>query len=254
MSKILIVDDEVGMRDFCYEIFKEDGHQMLTAPTGAQAISLVVNEKPDLVLMDLNLAGESGIDILKKMPKREGCRIPTIIFSGFVTPELETQAFEAGVADVIQKGVGIDELKGRVNKILSGKHALSDHPPVKGEEETVLIVDDEENIIQLLTHFFKSKGYRTLSADNGETAITILERENPQIVLLDVMMPGMDGLVTLKKMRAINPDVGVVMVTGNVNEQIAKEASSLGCYHYVLKPFDFKYLELVVMSRLVMAS
>jgi DNA-binding NarL/FixJ family response regulator len=67
-------------------------------------------------------------------------------------------------------------------------------------------------------------------------------------------MPGMDGLTALTKLLEINPKLGVVMTTGIQDEEKVKKAIELGAYGYVLKPFDFLYLELVVMSKLVIAE
>lgn len=93
-----------------------------------------------------------------------------------------------------------------------------------------------------------------LQAGRGEDAIALTEKEKPSIILLDINMPGMDGLLTLKKIREFDKNVGVVMATSVQDDQIAAEAARLGSYHYVLKPFDLQYLELVVMTRLLIAS
>ena len=67
-------------------------------------------------------------------------------------------------------------------------------------------------------------------------------------------MPGMDGLTTLEKLLEINPKLGIVMVTGRQDDESIKTAIGLGAYGYVLKPFDFLYLELVVMSKLAIVE
>lgn len=92
-----------------------------------------------------------------------------------------------------------------------------------------------------------------LEAGNGQDAIEIVKKEKPALMLLDVSMPGMNGIETLRKIREFNTEIGVVMATANEDESTAKEAAELGSYQYVLKPFDMKYLELVVLTRLFMA-
>ncbi len=118
----------------------------------------------------------------------------------------------------------------------------------------ILVVDDEAGIRNLLKRFFEAKGYQTILAGSGEEALALLEKEKPSLVLLDVSMPGMDGIQALKKIRDIDPNVGVVMITGLNDEHIAKRATEMGAYAYVVKPFDMKYLELVVLTRLLMAA
>ena len=74
------------------------------------------------------------------------------------------------------------------------------------------------------------------------------------MVLLDIKMPGMDGITILRELLKLNPKLGVVMVTGIEDSEKVKEAIEVGAYSYVLKPFDFLYLELVVMSKLAIAD
>ena len=117
-----------------------------------------------------------------------------------------------------------------------------------------MIVDDEEGIRNLLKSFFEEQGFPIVTARTGEEAIELVTKEKPSVILLDVTMPGMDGIVTLRKIREINPTVGVVMATSIQDEQTTQQAADLGAHAYVLKPFDLQYLQLVVLSRLRVAS
>ncbi|MCK5178924.1 MAG: response regulator, partial [Candidatus Omnitrophica bacterium] len=94
----------------------------------------------------------------------------------------------------------------------------------------------------------------TLEAQNGEEAVQLARSEDLSVVLLDMNMPGMDGLATLEKLKKMNDKLGVVMITGDQDDEKVKKAIELGAYGYVLKPFDFLYLELVVLSKLVIAE
>ncbi len=118
----------------------------------------------------------------------------------------------------------------------------------------ILIVDDESAIRGFLSDFFKRKEYQTLEAKNGQEAVDMTRKEKPSVILMDITMPGMDGVLALRKIREFDQNVGVVMATSIQDEQIAKETAALGAYHYVLKPFDLQYLELVVLTRLTIAS
>ena len=255
MSKILIVDDDTGIRNLCYDMFTRDGHEVLTVLSGRQLLSMMATEKPDLILMDLNIPDEEGLSLLKRIPKEANApRVPVIVFSGYIDSDLEKKAFEAGASEVIAKGGDLKEFRTKINKILESKSRNVPEASSSSERrESILVVDDEEGIRNMLKTFFERKGYPTLTAANGEEALKIVARDKPPMILLDITMPGMDGLVTLKKILEIHPQAGVVMATGAQDEAIVKEATALGSYAYVFKPFDLRYLELVVLTRLVMS-
>src|SRR4051794_25859329 len=109
MSKILVVDDDLTLRTLCRDIFTQDGHDVKTASSGEQVFILLKSEKPDLILMDIQIPGENGLSLLRRLPKSLGYRIPVVIFSAHVTSELEKEAFENGAVEVIQKDTGACE-------------------------------------------------------------------------------------------------------------------------------------------------
>jgi two-component system, NtrC family, response regulator PilR len=101
----------------------------------------------------------------------------------------------------------------------------------------VLVVDDEEVLQDVLTTLVRREGHRPLSAKTGEDALTVLEREDVDLVLLDLMLPGISGMEVLQKIRATDPDQVVVMITAYSSIEGAIEAMRLGAFHYIPKPF-----------------
>ncbi|MBU0634002.1 MAG: response regulator, partial [Candidatus Omnitrophica bacterium] len=122
----------------------------------------------------------------------------------------------------------------------------------KGEKSMakILIVDDESGIRQVLNKFFKIKGLQTLEAENGEQALQIASSENCSVALLDMGMPGMDGLVLLEKLLKINPRLTVMLMSGRNDDEKIKKALELGAAGFIMKPFDFSELESTVISKL----
>lgn len=116
----------------------------------------------------------------------------------------------------------------------------------------ILVVDDDKTVRGFLELFLKTKGFaNVVSAENGEDAIKIVEKENVKLILLDVMLPGMNGVEVLRKIKAINKDISVIMITGYPDEEKAKEAIREGVYDYIIKPFDLFYLELILLTKLI---
>ena len=102
----------------------------------------------------------------------------------------------------------------------------------------ILIVDDEAVILELTSIILKSHGYDVLTAREAATGIDLVRTTAPDLVLLDYMMPGMDGLTALKQIRGAFPDSYVVMFTGKGSEELAVELMKAGASDYVLKPFN----------------
>ena len=101
----------------------------------------------------------------------------------------------------------------------------------------ILIVDDEEVLQDVLTVLLRKEGHNTLSAWSGEEALEILEREEVDLVLLDLMLPGMQGMQVLKEIRQRQPDQVVVVITAFSSIESAIEAMREGAFHYIPKPF-----------------
>ena len=115
----------------------------------------------------------------------------------------------------------------------------------------ILVVDDEEPVRDVLCEYLESQGFGVQAAPDGETALAALGRHRPDLVLLDVRMPGLDGVEVLRRIRHAAPHVPVIMVTANESVGLAREMLELGAFDYVAKPFDFSYLDRAVSAGLL---
>jgi DNA-binding response OmpR family regulator len=106
-----------------------------------------------------------------------------------------------------------------------------------------MVVDDEPDAVELLQEFLTSKGYEVITASNGEEALRKVKEERPHLILLDVRMPGMNGMDVLRQVRQFDQEVGVIMVTAVNEEDTGREALKLGAFDYIVKPLNFEYLE-----------
>jgi len=116
--------------------------------------------------------------------------------------------------------------------------------------ERILVVDDEIEACNVLKEFLGMKGYEVYTALDGPTAITKVKEVRPHIVLLDIRMPGMDGIDVLKEIKGVDPRVGVIMTTAVTDHELAKRTLELGAYDYITKPLDLDYLEVVLMVKI----
>ena len=110
----------------------------------------------------------------------------------------------------------------------------------------ILVVDDELSIRESLSGWLEQDGFEVESAANGLAALGMIQETRYDIMLIDVKMPEMDGLTLLKKLKEIEPDTAVVMMTAHGAIQDAVDAMRQGAYDYLLKPFDLEELSLTV--------
>lgn len=113
-------------------------------------------------------------------------------------------------------------------------------------KKKILIVDDQYGIRLLLSEVFNSEGYETFQAANGVTALEITRNEHPDLVILDMKIPGMDGLEILKNIREFDNGMNVIMMTAYGELDLLQEAFKYGILRHFTKPFDINHLKVAV--------
>ena len=114
----------------------------------------------------------------------------------------------------------------------------------------ILLVEDEIEILDAITEFLEREGYAVIRAVEGEEALRRVENERPDLVLLDVGLPGLSGLDVLRRLRDDHPRVPVVMLTGLNDEAQARRTLQMGAVDYISKPFDLGHLSRVVLAAI----
>jgi two-component system, response regulator, stage 0 sporulation protein F len=115
----------------------------------------------------------------------------------------------------------------------------------------ILIVDDQYGIRILLNEVFQREGYTTYQAANGMQALEIVRKHRPDLVLLDMKIPGMDGIEILKRLKEIDPDIKVIIMTAYGELDMIQETKELGAIMHFAKPFDIDDLRAAVKNHLV---
>jgi len=115
----------------------------------------------------------------------------------------------------------------------------------------VLVVDDEIAIREVLIEFLSEHGYEAEGARDGREALELAKSLKPQVILLDIAMPGMNGIETLKRLRQASIEAAVIMISGHADHDQALAALDLGAYDFIHKPPDFGYLERTLLAKIV---
>ena len=114
----------------------------------------------------------------------------------------------------------------------------------------ILVIDDNPNVVDILGRCLREEGYGVLGALTSDEGLKLAILSRPELVLLDLALPGTNGIELLKRIRSTNPTTRVIIVTGNTDPALAREALELGALAYIDKPFDFAYLKRVIAVAL----
>jgi len=121
---------------------------------------------------------------------------------------------------------------------------------IEFKKPVILVVDDESDMCEMLVAILYGEGYGTDMANSGKAAVKKVKDGGVDFVLLDVIMPEMGGIETLQQIKAVRPDIPVVMITAYATLKTAQEAMRLGAYDYITKPFNLGCVKAVIKQGL----
>jgi DNA-binding NtrC family response regulator len=221
-ANILIVDDEIDLLETLGDIFESKGYNVTMVEDGTKAIQLLKKKYYDIVLMDLKMPGINGVESFKEVKRLHPSAAVIMMTAGSVGEEIK-EALGAGVEAIVDKPFNVKKLVASIESIL--------------ERPLILVVDDTVEDRETLRDILAYKKYRAFVAKDGYEAIDIVRRSEFDVILLDIRMPGMDGMEVLEVVKEIKPDVGVVMMTGYSSEGLAGKSLKRGAYTCLYKPF-----------------
>jgi CheY-like chemotaxis protein len=224
---ILVVDDEANIRRFLSHELKKRGYSVIQASGGSEAIEMARKHHPDLVTLDVLMSGMSGFDVtavLKSSPDTKD--IPILIVS---VMEDKERAYQLGVNEYLTKPFKIDALMEKVNLLL------------QGTQKKILVVDDDKNLVKSLKYQLDKRGYSTDAAYDGKRALNKVVNQPPDLILLDIKMPKMDGYEVMKslKLKQNTAHIPVLVMTGVEIDGSRVKALSVGATDYFTKSGDF---------------
>ena len=114
----------------------------------------------------------------------------------------------------------------------------------------ILVVDDEEGVSQFLCDFLADRDFDVTTASSGKEALEKVDSFQPSVVILDMVMPGMEGIECLQHIKKKNPHITVIMISALEDDEQINKAKRYGAYNYIVKPFNLDYLESELMDLL----
>ena len=257
MIKILIVDDDQMNCDLLQNVFTRHGYQVISTTSGQEGLTLFRKHVPRVTLLDLRMPGMDGLTVLKEI-RAVDPHAPVIILGGGATEVQENQARALRVTDFIRKGLSLDilvEAVHRVSQLPAQPNTMSTRDligrAVQQLDESVLVVDDDPLILDLLVQFLSLRGYRALGVKDGHEALRAVDDTSPDVILLDMIMPGMAGIEVLQSLRQKEYPGGIIIMTGSHNEELLEDAWALGPQEVLVKPIDLERLLTAIQLVLV---
>ncbi|MGD9643321.1 MAG: response regulator [Elusimicrobiales bacterium] len=261
MAKILVIDDDGIVRDALTVFLVRAGHRVVTAADGANGVQLFKTDIPDLVILDRNLPIISGSGVFEGI-RKVSAKVPVIVLTGYDAPEEAAVYLKHGAASFLSKGDGLSNVLAEVDRVLGVQKSAVPAPAAPatprpeaahgGASGLVLIADDDESMLGVLSKCLTRAGYSVITAADGLTAERLALDQRPDIVLLDIFMPGKNGVDVLQTITESLPDTGVMMVSGNEDEEIARACLTKGAFDYTAKPPNLDALEGAVRARMLM--
>jgi len=189
LGRILVVDDERDSRSLLARLLEMEGYTVMTAPNGERALEIAKTHRPDAITLDVMMPGMDGWAVLDQLKQEsELAEIPVVIVSA--APDLG-MGYALGATDVMSKPIERD----RLLRMLAQLETV-------GGPQHVLVVDDDPEARELVARAIRKEGWQVRESPNGLAALEAMRVAKPQLVVLDLMMPEMDGFEVLEHLRA----------------------------------------------------
>jgi CheY-like chemotaxis protein len=255
---VVVADDDAEIRHTIGEYLAAHGYVVHEAANGLEALTLVKDTAPAFVVLDVVMPRLGGLDALKRI-KASDPEIRVIVITGRAD-EFREPALARGALQVLEKPVDVAVLlRALGGPVAESPGSQQGRPPLAAPQSPaakrrarVLVVDDDPRVCEVLTELVAAEGYLASSATDGKAAIRVILDSPPDVVLLDIAMPGLNGIDALRTIRTVAPDVQVIMVSGAGEGEASRVALAYGAFDFISKPVNLPYLAASLEMALVM--
>jgi PAS domain S-box-containing protein len=235
---ILVVEDDPQISRLVCAHLEKAGYLVQEAASVEDVLERIAQEPPDLITLDIELLGTDGFEWVEQLAASPATRdIPILIVTVF-DRDLQNPQF---AVSALPRPVDREQLLQMVAQLL-----------VESARQRVLVVEDDASTRELLSAALQKRGFEVLLAEDGASGLAVARGEQPGLVLLDLRLPGMDGLAVLQalKQEPATAAIPVITMTGSegLNDGIRARVLSLGASDFVTKPFD---LDMLIQEILV---
>ena len=262
--KVLIADDERDVREMIGEYLSHHGHEVVAAENGLEALLHVKRGRPNAVVLDVRMPRLGGLEALKRIRAFDPS-IQVVVVTAEVDEAAHREAAALGARAVLPKPIALPALLAALGATPAAPaKSPAEAPPTPASTPVaeqgaaavarVLIIDDDDAVRELLAEFLTLRGYDVAQADRAAAGTRAIADRSPDVVLLDIDMPGLSGADALPTIRAMAPRADFIMVSGTDDEAVAKRTLAFGAFDSLVKPLDLDYLAQSLESALAMKA
>ena len=227
---ILLVEDEEDLRQVLAEALQQEGYAIIEAANGQEALKVALQTHVDLIITDLMMPRMNGWRLLTALRER-GRDVPVIIITAYMNEEGQEVLTSRDITNFLVKPIDLDDMTAMVDDVFSSP---------ENRPRRILAVDDEEDARLLVSACLEKAGFVVETATGGKEALARVENFRPDLVLLDIVMPGMDGFEICRRLRSkpVTARIPMIMITVKSSAEYVKKSVSLRINGYIVKPFD----------------
>jgi two-component system NtrC family sensor kinase len=252
---VLVIDDSATLRDEFTKALEPAGYIVLTAANGEEGLQVAADQRPDAVVVDGMLPGIDGATVIRRVRLDAALRgIPCLLLTASEDKGSELRALDAGADAFVRKEEGAAVILAKLAAILRGaastKH-VEDTASLLGPKK-ILAVDDSVTYLQELAEALRGEGYDVILGHSGEEAIELLAVQSVDCILLDLLMPGIGGQETCRRIKTtrIVRDVPLIMLTAMEDRGAMIQGLGAGADDYISKSSEFEVLKARVRAQI----
>ena len=234
--RVMIVDDDENLCRTLSLVLDRKGYDVTVAHSGPEAIGNVEEQPFTMIFMDIKMPGMNGVEAFEEIRKIRSDAIVTMM-TAYAVEDLVEKALCLGAQGVLYKPVDLKKVISTIEEVSREHTGLN-----------ILVVDDDPGTAITLKNILARQGHAVSTASSGETAIQLAQQQPPEIALIDMKLPGINGLEAYLAMKKDNPDMTAVMMTGYRQEMtlMLETALKADAYTVLYKPLEMGALLKIV--------
>jgi DNA-binding response OmpR family regulator len=254
-TTVLLIDDSETFRESFGDLLREQGFKVLCAASGEEGLRSAAANRPAAIVVDGMLPGIDGPTVVRKLRLDAALRhTPCILLTGSESDVAELHALDSGADAFVRKDDDLDMILARVTAVLRNVgHDRARHDTASLQSpKRILAVDDSMTYLQELNETLSEQGYDVILAHSGQEALDMLAVQAVDCILLDRLMPGLDGTETCRRIKGAvaTRDIPLIMLTAMEDREAIIEGLSTGADDYVLKSNEIDVLSARVRAQL----